>query len=331
MRLCFLPTTHSQANASRRKQTFLVSQRKLFSSPGGRSPSTSRKESNPSRNNGLGKETVLHLAKHQPRKIFLAARNEQNAKNATEAIQGQLSEKVDIEYLPLDLTSLRSVKDAAGRFESRSDRLDILVLNAGVMAMPMSTTDAGFEIHMATNHVGHHLLTKLLLPILEKTAAEPGSDVRVVCVSSERHRLAPPIETIVSASKLSSYSSLARYAASKAANIMFAAELARRHPRLTPVSVHPGIIMTNLHRTGQESGDFILSAMKATSGLMTQSVADGALTQLWCAAGARKEELTSGGYYTVETLREWNAWVNDERAAKMLWEWTETELARAGF
>ena len=197
-------------------------------------------------NNGLGRETVLQLAKHRPREIYLAARNSRKAEEAIGSIQRELSERVDIEHVLLDLTDLQSVRDAADVIQRHSDRLDVLILNAGVMALPICTTDAGFEIHMTTNHVGHHPLTKLLLPLLEKTAAEAGSDFRVVTVSSEGHRLAPPIETFTSSTKLSEYSPLERYAASKAANILFAAELARRHPTLTSVSVHPGIIFTDL-------------------------------------------------------------------------------------
>ena len=288
-------------------------------------------QSNPYRNNGLGKETVLQLAKHRPRKIFLAARNEQKAKDAIESIQAQLAEKVDIEHVSLDLTSLQSIKAAAETVKSRIDRLDILVLNAGVMAMPLSTASAGFEIHIATNHIGHHLLARLLLPLLDTAAAAPGSDVRIICVSSEGHRLSPPIETITSTANLSKSSPLVRYAASKAANILFAAELARRQPQMTSVSLHPGIIMTDLYEPGRKAGDLALGGLQAAAGLISQSVADGALTQLWCAAGARKGELKSGGYYTVETLRDWKFWANDEKAGRMLWEWTEAGLKAAGF
>jgi NAD(P)-dependent dehydrogenase (short-subunit alcohol dehydrogenase family) len=238
---------------------------------------------------------------------------------------------VDIEYVSLNLTSLSSVKTAAERVESRTDSLDVLVLNAGVMAMPMSTTEAGSEVHMGTNHIGHHLLTRLLLPLLEKTAAERDSDVRVVTVSSEGHRLAPPIATITSTAALSELSPLVRYAASKAANVLFAAELARRHPSLTSVSLHPGVIMTDLHTQGRNDGDLVLQGLKALSIITTQSVENGALTQLWCAAGARKDDLTSGGYYTVETLRQWNGWAMDEVAGRKLWDWTEGELARSAF
>jgi hypothetical protein len=70
--------------------------------------------------------------------------------------------------------------------------------------------------------------------------------------------------------------------------------------------------------------------MRMAKTIIMQDVAEGALTQLWCAAGAEREELKNGAYYTVEQARDWNALANDEDVAKRLWEWTEQELARAG-
>lgn len=253
------------------------------------------------------------------------------ANDAIKSIAAELAEEVDVEYLPLDLASLTSVKNAAERFNSRSNRLDILVLNAGVMAMPPETTNAGFEIHMGTNHVGHYLLTKLLLPILQKTSVDTDSDVRIVTVSSEAYYFSPGLATLTSTTKLSEASPFLRYAASKAANIAFAAELARRYPDLTSVSVHPGIIMTDLHERGQCSEVFVLQALKIAAPLISQDVQHGALTQLWAAAGAKKGDLVNGGYYCVEKLRDWNPWVRDEPAGKVLWDWTEEGLKRAGF
>lgn len=283
------------------------------------------------RNDGLGKETVLQLARHGPREIYVLARNEEKARASIEVVQKELIEKVKIKYIPLDLASLPSIRAAAAKVKDLTTRLDILILNAGVMALPPEVTEAGFEVHLGVNHVGHQLLTELLLPQLQITAAETNSDVRVVTVSSEAHHLAPSIDTIISRDRLLKHNPLTRYAASKAANVLFTAELARRVPEITCVSVHPGIVMTGLYDQGLRSSDTILTLMEAAASFISQTVADGALTQLWAAAGARKEDLTSGGYYTVETLRDWNGFANDEESAKLLWDWTEAELAKAGF
>lgn len=82
-----------------------------------------------------------------------------------------------IEFLDLDLASFASVKKAADRILAENERLDLLVNNAGIMGVPPAQSTEGYEIHFGTNHMGHALLTKLLLPLLERTAVLPGSDV----------------------------------------------------------------------------------------------------------------------------------------------------------
>ena len=282
-------------------------------------------------NNGIGKETVLQLAKHDPRKIYLASRTESKGRDAIASIKSQTSQDVDIEYLPLDLTSLPSIKQAADQVISHSNRLDILVLNAGIMAVPPGKTASGQDIQLGTNHVGHFLLTKLLLPTLQRTAKEHNSDVRVISVSSEAQNLAPSLDTIISTEKLTATGPWTRYAASKAANIAFAAELARRYPSLTSVSLHPGIIKTDIYIPNAESSMVMRYGAKLVGPLLFGTIEWGAFNQLWAAAGAKKEELSNGGYYTpVGKLRN-NKWSTDADAGRQLWEWTEKELKTAGY
>jgi NAD(P)-dependent dehydrogenase (short-subunit alcohol dehydrogenase family) len=236
---------------------------------------------------------------------------------------------VDISWLPLDLMSGLSIKNAAEQFKAQSSRLDILILNAGVMALPPGETELGHEIQIGTNHTGHFHLTKLLLPILLKTAAQPGSDVRIVSLASVGHILAPPFETILDQQKLKKVSTTARYGASKAANIMFAAELARRYPSITSVAVHPGIILTDLYESLSSRSPVVAlySKMLRVGG---STVAQGACNSLWAAAGAKKDELANGGYYApVGILKRRNKWSTSEDKGKRLWEWTETELTKA--
>lgn len=282
-------------------------------------------------NNGIGKETILQLAKHHPQKIFMASRTESKARDAIASIKSQNLQDVDIEYLPLDLSSLPSVKAAADQVMRNSERLDILVLNAGIMAVPPGKTASGQDIQLGTNHIGHFLLTKLLLPTLEKTAKQHNSDVRVVAVSSEAHNMAPNLNTILSTEKLTATSPWVRYGASKAANVMFAAELARRYPQLTSVSLHPGMIKTDLYVPNSESNFLVRYGAMIFGPLIFQDVAHGAFNQLWASAGTEKSELTNGSYYTpVGKLRN-NKWASDAEAGRKLWEWTEKELATAGY
>lgn len=143
-------------------------------------------------NIGLGKQSVLEFARHGPAQIWLAARSLDKAKAAADEIKQQVPNAAPIRLLELDLSSFESVKKAAATFSAESDRLDILMLNAGIMAAPPGMTKDGYEIQFGTNHMGHALLTKLLLPTLEKTAKSDGSaDVRIVSLSSHGHMSAP--------------------------------------------------------------------------------------------------------------------------------------------
>ncbi|KAJ9604952.1 hypothetical protein H2200_010341 [Cladophialophora chaetospira] len=284
-------------------------------------------------NTGIGKETVLQLAKHNPKKIFLAARTESKAHDAIADIKAAPSAKgVDVEYLPLDLSSLTSVKAASERVKERVSRLDVLILNAGIMAVPPGKTEEGFDIQLGTNHVGHALLTKQLLPVLEKTAAAPNSDVRVVVVASNGYTFAPDMDTILSTERLCESGPWTRYGASKAANVLFAAELARRHPLLTSVSLHPGMIQTDLYLPNKRTSFVLRWFLTIFGPLLFHTTQTGALNQLYLSSGARKEELVNGGFYTpVGVFDKNNRWSNESSWGKALWEWTEQQLERNGY
>lgn len=283
-------------------------------------------------NTGIGKETILQLAKHNPAKIYLAARTESKARDAIKSITSTISAPVDVEYLPLDLSSLKSVNAAADKVNASSSRLDVLILNAGIMAVPPGKSESGHDIQLGTNHIGHFQLTKLLLPLLQKTAAKPDSDVRVITVSSEAFNMSPAIDTIISTEKLTATGPWARYGASKAANILFAAELARRYPALKSVSLHPGLIKTDLYLPNQSANFMLRYGLALVGPFVMQSVPQGAHNQLWAAAGAKRDELVDGAYYTpVGKVHTGNKFANDKIAAKRLWEWTEEEVKKAEY
>ncbi|KUL88999.1 hypothetical protein ZTR_06044 [Talaromyces verruculosus] len=142
-------------------------------------------------NSGLGKQSIVELAKHHPAQIWLAARSLVKGNEAASDIRNQVP-GVNIKVLELDLGSVKSIQHAATVFCQDSPRLDILLLNAGVMALPPGITADGYEIQFGTNHLGHALLTKLLLPVLLQTAGrDVGSDVRIVVLSSAAHTVVP--------------------------------------------------------------------------------------------------------------------------------------------
>ncbi|KAJ5670623.1 uncharacterized protein N7477_005986 [Penicillium maclennaniae] len=284
-------------------------------------------------NTGLGRETIIQLAKHNPARIYLAARTESKARDAIASIQSELSSPVDIRFIPLDLASFKSIRAAADIFQSDSDRLDLLILNAGTMGNPPTKTEDGFEIQLGTNHVGHFLLNKLLLPTLQKTVAQLRAsgatpDVRVVTLSSAAHVMSPTtFEGITSTPSLLAGSTWNRYGASKAANIFFAAELARRYPEILSVSVHPGAVNSDLYSHAKASGSFMKHTLTVAASFFFRTVHSGSLNTLW-AAGTSRDNLVNGAYYTPIGLRaNGSDFVQDANVAYKLWEWTEAEIA----
>ncbi|KAF1941985.1 NAD(P)-binding protein [Clathrospora elynae] len=287
-------------------------------------------------NAGLGKQTIAYLAAHNPARIYLAARTESKARDAIADIKSSVPNACEIIHLPLDLTSFSSIADAASTFKGRESRLDMLINNAGIMASPYSTTKEGYEIQFGTNHMGHALLTKLLLPTLLETARQPGADVRIVTLSSMAHHFALSKGIEFDQVALEHQHTWRRYGASKLANILFARELAERYPSITSVSLHPGVILTDLFASLRTNvflkvGMWIYGIIGLVLPGHYKSPEGGALNSTWCAT-VKKEELVNGGFYKpVGVLNGGSKWAGDEGLRKKLWEWTEGELGKHGF
>lgn len=281
-------------------------------------------------NTGLGKESCLQFAKHHAGHIWLAARTESKAQSAIDEIKKTVPD-AKISFLPLDLTSMQSIGDAAKMFQSKSDRLDLLLNNAGIMAVPVGTTKEGYEIQLGTNHIGHFLLTKLLLPTLQKTAEQPGSDVRIVNMSSMGHQMAPNVGINFEDHHLPAASTWTRYGQSKLANILFASELARRYPNITSVAVHPGVVNTDLINSYNDSNTLFKYVYGMFSGLVFNDVPTGTKNQLWASTVA-KDKLDSGAYYVpVGKKNAGSKQARDAELAKQLWEWSEREVQKHGY
>ncbi|EGE77498.2 short-chain dehydrogenase/reductase [Blastomyces gilchristii SLH14081] len=283
-------------------------------------------------NNGLGKQSVLEFAKHNPSRIWLAARNVQKAQQAIDDIKQQLPEacKTTISILELDLSSFESIKNAAKIVLAESDRLDILMLNAGIMAVPPGLTKDGYEIQFGTNHMGHALLTKLLLPLLIKTAESGsntpnGGDVRVVSLSSHGHTHLPKgcfnFESLqTTGEKLGAYTC---YFQSKLANVLWARQLAKLYPQFTVAAIHPGVVRTQLMEGATGSAAIIRMLVRVGSRLLTP-VDRGVRNQLWASVS---KDVRSGEYYEpIGVKGKVSDDGKDDQLARELWEWTEKEL-----
>jgi NAD(P)-dependent dehydrogenase (short-subunit alcohol dehydrogenase family) len=232
-------------------------------------------------NSGLGLRSAEALASHGAR-VLLACRNPEKAASALEDVRS-VATGAPPEVVALDLADLSSVRGAAADVAGRVDRLDTLMNNAGVMALPRRTTTDGFEMQFGTNHFGHFALTGLLLPLLLKADAP-----RVVTVSSQGHRMGRMRWEDFNWEQ-GHYSKWLAYGQSKLANLLFAFELDRRAraagTSLVSVAAHPGYAATNLSlQAAQMTGNSAVERMSAMRDrLVAQSDAMGALPQLYAA------------------------------------------------
>lgn len=170
-------------------------------------------------NSGIGLEAAKALA-HKGARIIIASRDETRAGAAAEEVRKATGSKL-VETAALDLASLASVRACAKDLNQRCERLDVLVNNAGVMAIPRRETEDGFETQFATNHLGHFALTLMMLPKLTET---PGA--RVVTVSSLAHHFG--FMNFFNLQGRLFYDPFFAYAQSKLANLLFTYELGRR-------------------------------------------------------------------------------------------------------
>lgn len=171
-------------------------------------------------NTGLGKVTALELARKGAH-VVLACRSKDRTEPVAEEIK-KITGNQQVEFVELDLGSLRSVQSFAKAFLQRNIPLNILVNNAGIMGLPkLELSKDGIEAQFATNHVGHYYLTRLLLPALVK-----GQPASVVSVSSAAHKFAPKGGIVFDKiNDQKAYGSWSAYGQSKLANILFAKAL----------------------------------------------------------------------------------------------------------
>ncbi len=233
-------------------------------------------------NSGLGYATALELARHGAR-VLLACRNPVRAEQALQRLR---TEGAAGELVELDLSSLASVAAAAADIGSRLASLDLLVLNAGVMAPPRTLTQDGFELQLGTNHLGHFALAARLLPLL---LAAPAP--RVVSVSSGAHRMGRVAFDDLMGER--SYGRWSAYGQSKLANLLFIRELDRRFGNsLTAAAAHPGYAATDL-QTGQGQPLMEL-VMRCGNATIAQSAAQGAWPSLYAATAP---DVRGGEYF----------------------------------
>ncbi|KXX73262.1 Retinol dehydrogenase 13 [Madurella mycetomatis] len=275
----------------------------------------------------LGKQAAIEFARHKPAHIYIAdlPRDDGGASVISAIRDAVADEHAPISYLEVDLASFQSIKAAATKFCAAEDRLDIAVLNAGIMRVQSGTTVEGYEITFGINYLGHALLVKLLMPTLLRTAELPGADVRVVAVSSEGHNLAPKGGILFDKLKgpCDDVKYYQRYGQSKVAVIGLARELAQQHPQIKVVAIHPGRIITGMAR-GLQKESLLFRVTAPISPIFCVSPAIGVRNHLWAATAP---DVKSGKYYEPVGVPDRETAVGKDRTlSRRLWEWTEKEL-----
>ena len=231
-------------------------------------------------NSGLGYQSCLALAKRGAM-VILAVRSREKGKVAAGLIKAEASGS-DLIVMKVDLANIESIKHFADSFLEEFKRLDILINNAGVMAIPLRRTVQDFEMQFGVNHLGHFALTGLLIDVLNRTR-----DSRIVNVSSSIYRIGKINFDDLNWDK--SYSKWKAYGQSKLANILFTIELDRRlklaGKKTFVAAVHPGWAATNLQTRGPEMENAIMKKFLVNSGnkLFAQKASSGALTTLYAA------------------------------------------------
>lgn len=281
---------------------------------------------------GLGAETVRALASRGA-EVVMTGRDLDKAREVTAGIAESTGRAAPhVEHL--ELGSLDSVRSCAERILDRHERIDVLVNNAGVMAAPYGTTEDGFELQFGVNHLGHFLLTNLLVPAL--LAAAPA---RVVVLSSDAHRMSPVhLDDLFFEER--AYDPWLSYGQSKSANVLFAVELDRRlgDRGVHALALHPGVILTELGRHLGASDLEGLSDAFESGALRVKTVEQGAATSVYAATAP---ELEGRGGIFLEDVAVADVvaddadepgvrrWAVDAEVARALWTRSEELVGQA--
>jgi retinol dehydrogenase-12 len=266
-------------------------------------------------NTGIGLETAQELTRMNAT-VVLACRDSARCAAAVAHIKG-VQPAARVEAMLLDLADLRSVRTFAAEFTARHPVLHGLVNNAGVMMCPQSATAQGFEMQLGTNHLGHFLLTRLLLDTLVA-----GAPSRIVNVASRAHEQgAIDMEDLHFARR--GYSSYTAYGQSKLANVLFTRSLARRlaGTGVVAVSLHPGVIRTELTRH-IPMADVLMTVLAPIVNVFTKSAWEGAQTQLYALLAPQAEIAPHAGQYFADCkpAASGNPLASNDVLAEELWQ-----------
>lgn len=273
-------------------------------------------------NTGIGKEIARDLAKREA-KVIMACRDMEKCENTRRDIVVESRNKY-VYCRPCDLASQKSIRDFVEQFKKEHKKLHILINNAGVMRCPKMYTQEGIELQFGVNHIGHFLLTNLLLDTLKDSAPS-----RIVNVSSSAHKRGKIKFDDLNNDK--SYEPGEAYAQSKLANILFTKELANRlkGTGVTVNAVHPGIVRTEIMRYMGIYQNFLgRLAVDTLTWLFIKTPIKGAQSVLFAALDPSLDDVT-GEYFTNNKVAEVSNEAKNDRVVKWLWavseKWTKLD------
>ncbi|XP_026871976.2 retinol dehydrogenase 12-like isoform X1 [Electrophorus electricus] len=259
-------------------------------------------------NTGIGKETAIDLAKRGAR-VIMGCRDMEKADAALKEII-KLSGNQNIISKKLDLADSKSIKEFAQAVNSEEKQVNILINNAGVMVCPYGKTADGFEMQIGVNHMGHFLLTFLLIDLIKRS-----TPARIINVSSMAHKWGNINLDDINSEK--SYDKSKAYSQSKLANVLFTRSLAKKlqGTGVTVYAVHPGVVQTELwrHLSGPQQAAMCLIRP------ITKTPVQGAQTTIYCSV-APELETETGKYYSDCASASCSNVAMDDDMAQRLWD-----------
>ena len=278
---------------------------------------------------GIGLESAVELAK-KGGNIIMTARNPARGEAALQRVRKE-APGASVDMMELDLSSLASAAHFADELRTRVDKIDVLMLNAGIMLVPFSLTKDGFESTYQVDHLGHFLIVQKLMDMIKE------SKTRVVTVSSKAHE---GTDGVVYFDRLTSdkdYSALTAYLNAKFCNVLFSNELARRlaGTGATSNSLHPGVVATGLTQPVKQSirsffsdnvwEAAVLPVMDFIESIIALTSLQGALTQLYVATSPDLATTTGRYFIPIAKHSEPIAGALNETLAADLWAVSEEQ------
>lgn len=268
-------------------------------------------------NTGIGKEAARELSR-MGAKVAIACRDQEKARAAAQEIEKETGNPV--RTFALDLAEFASIRAFAAEVLAAFPRIDVLLLNAGLFLGDRRETREGFEATFGINHLGHFLLTDLLLDRLKESAP-----ARIVVVSSHAHYRAKGLD-FDDLSKQRGYSGWATYCESKLANLLFTRELAKRleGTGVTVNALHPGFVATDFGRGGDVKGFF--GKLMAFSQVFARTPKKGAESSVFLASSTSVEKVSGAYFFDCREVKPSRA-ARDDAAARRLWDESERLVA----